>query len=83
MFRFKFHVCWQTEYKNVFSIRYFCPRTVLDITQVDLTQDSRTVKHVCNKYHPSHSLLFYFLCLLSILSQKKKKKLQNKTLIEK
>ena len=44
MFRFKFYVCWQTEYKNMSSIWYLCLRIVLDIDQVDSSQDSRTVK---------------------------------------
>ena len=33
---------WKTEYKNMSSIRYL--RAILDISQVDLSQDSRIVK---------------------------------------
>ena len=39
-----FIVCWQTEYKNMSSIRYLCLRSVLDFAQGDINHDSRTKK---------------------------------------
>ena len=40
----KFIVCWQTEYKNMSSIKYLFLRSVLDFTQVNTSQNSRTYK---------------------------------------
>ena len=39
-----FIVYWQTEYKNISSIRYLCLRSVLDFVQSDISHNSRTYK---------------------------------------